>query len=179
MRQDVRSEVDFVLTFEEMSGVFEARDVDLETIEEDPNGVNDVSVDGRNFAVAGGVANAVVNVVREIAPEREIPVANAEGAAPMPADAGRRGGGQVPRLPAGGDGLPGRLRGRRGHHAAIRKAASAVALYAKQADHSPATKTEYIEELGQAGRLTTGEKSGAEYPHRFFIRHRAAAGCIG
>ncbi len=59
MRNDVRSEVDFVLTFEEMTGIFEARQLDLEAIEEDPNGVNDASVDGRNFAVAGGVAKSV------------------------------------------------------------------------------------------------------------------------
>ena len=35
MRKDVRSEVDFVLTFEEMVGIFDARHVDLETLKED------------------------------------------------------------------------------------------------------------------------------------------------
>ena len=57
MRRSVRSEVDFVLTFEEMAGIFDARHVDIENMEEDPDGVNDASADGRNFAVAGGVAN--------------------------------------------------------------------------------------------------------------------------
>ena len=51
MRKDVRSEVDFVLTFEEMAGIFDARHVDLESLPEDPHGVNDASTDGRNFAV--------------------------------------------------------------------------------------------------------------------------------
>src|SRR5699024_6827587 len=54
MRKSVRSEVDFVLTYEEMSGIFDAKHLDLESMEEDPNGVNDASTDGRNFAVAGG-----------------------------------------------------------------------------------------------------------------------------
>ena len=47
MRRTVRSEVDFVLTFEEMAGIFDAKHVDIENIEEDPNGVNDASTDGR------------------------------------------------------------------------------------------------------------------------------------
>ena len=65
MRRSVRSEVDFVLTFEEMAGIFDARHVDIENMEEDPDGVNDASADGRNFAVAGGVAKSVVNVIKE------------------------------------------------------------------------------------------------------------------
>ena len=36
MRTDIRSDVDFVLTFEEMDGIFDARHVDVEKIEEDP-----------------------------------------------------------------------------------------------------------------------------------------------
>ena len=65
MRRTVRSEVDFVLTFEEMAGIFEARHIDVNTLKEDPHGVNDASADGRNFAVSGGVAQAVVNVIKE------------------------------------------------------------------------------------------------------------------
>ena len=79
MRRSVRSEVDFVLTFEEMAGIFDARHVDIENMEEDPDGVNDASADGRNFAVAGGVAKSVVNVIRKRYPDKEIKVANAEG----------------------------------------------------------------------------------------------------
>ena len=72
MRKSVRSEVDFVLTFEEMAGIFDAKHVNIETIEEDPDGVNDASTDGRNFAVAGGVAKAVADVIHEKFPDREI-----------------------------------------------------------------------------------------------------------
>mgnify|MGYP000166937945 CR=1 FL=1 len=79
MRTDIRSDVDFVLTFEEMDGIFDARHVDIENIAEDPEGINDASTDGRNFAVSGGVAQAVVNVIRGRFPDREIKVERAEG----------------------------------------------------------------------------------------------------
>ena len=51
MRRSVRSEVDFVLTFEEMTGIFLQSMWTFENIEEDPAGVSDASTDGRNFAV--------------------------------------------------------------------------------------------------------------------------------
>ena len=68
MRTSVRSDVDFVLTFEEMAGIFDARHVDIENIEEDEGGVNAASKDGRNFAVAGGVAKSVVDVIAQMYP---------------------------------------------------------------------------------------------------------------
>ena len=37
------------------------------------------SADGRGFAASGGVAKAVINVIKEMEPEREIKVASAEG----------------------------------------------------------------------------------------------------
>ena len=37
------------------------------------------SRDGRNFAVAGGVAKSVVDVIAQMYPDKEIKVANAEG----------------------------------------------------------------------------------------------------
>mgnify|MGYP000650579776 FL=1 len=46
-----------------MDGIFDAKHVDIENIEEDPEGVNDASTDGRNFAVAGGVAKSVADVI--------------------------------------------------------------------------------------------------------------------
>ena len=45
---------------------------------EDADGVNDVSTDGRNFAVSGGVAQAVVDVIKKEYPDKEIKIANAE-----------------------------------------------------------------------------------------------------
>lgn len=77
-RRTIRSDVDFVLTFEELAGMFQAKDVDFAAIEED-EGYSDASGDGRNFAVSGGVAQAVVNCIHDSDPTREVKVASAEG----------------------------------------------------------------------------------------------------
>ena len=78
IREDIRSDVDFVLTFEELQGMFEAKEIDFETIEP-MHDLNEGSAAGRGFAVAGGVAKAVENMVHEIDPDREIKTARAEG----------------------------------------------------------------------------------------------------
>ncbi len=80
IRKEIRSEVDFVLTFEEMAGMMEAKEINYLELEDDNSSDFDVaSEDGRNFAVAGGVANAVVNVLKRKNPGLEVNVHNAEG----------------------------------------------------------------------------------------------------
>ena len=72
-RKSVRSDVDFVLTFEELLGMFKAKDIDFKTIEGDENGSMEAgSAMGRGFAVSGGVAEAVVEVIKHIEPDREV-----------------------------------------------------------------------------------------------------------
>ena len=78
MREDIRSDVDFVLTFEELQGMFEAKEIDFETIEP-MDDLNEGSAAGRGFAVAGGVAKAVEDMVHQLDPDREIKTARAEG----------------------------------------------------------------------------------------------------
>ena len=81
-RRSVRSEVDFVLTFEELMGLFEAKEVDFATLPNDPNDeFNGASADARGFAVSGGVAQAVVNAIKKIDPDREVKVMSAQGLA--------------------------------------------------------------------------------------------------
>ena len=81
-RRSVRSEVDFVVTFEEIMGMFEAKEVDLANLPDDPDeAFNDASADGRGFAVSGGVAQAVVNAIHKLDPDREVKVASAQGLA--------------------------------------------------------------------------------------------------
>ena len=77
-RRTIRSDIDFVLTFEEVMGMFEARNVDFDALEETDT-MHGASGDGRGFAVSGGVANAVVNAIHMRWPDREIRVAHAEG----------------------------------------------------------------------------------------------------
>ena len=81
-RRSVRSEVDFVVTFEEIMGMFEAKEVDFTNLPDDPaEAFNDASADGRGFAVSGGVAQAVVNAIHKMDPDREVKVVSAQGLA--------------------------------------------------------------------------------------------------
>ncbi len=77
-RQDIRSDVDFVLTFEELMGIFEAKEINPAAIKEEIP-LDDATSDGRGFAVSGGVAKAVVNVITKIDPDRDVNVACAQG----------------------------------------------------------------------------------------------------
>ena len=147
MRTDIRSDVDFVLTFEEMAGIFDAKHVDLENLEEDPNGVNDASADGRNFAVAGGVAKSVVDVIHEKYPDKEIKVANAEGLKECRqllkmATLGKYNGYLLE-----GMACPGGCVAGAGTMQPIKKSQASVNLYASQAHHKYSNETEHVKEL--------------------------------
>ena len=77
LEDEVRPYVDYVITYEELMGLFAARQIELNELEE--VALTDyASRDGRNYAAAGGVAQAVVNVIRETAPGREVPVMKAD-----------------------------------------------------------------------------------------------------
>ena len=78
IRADIRSDVDFVLTFEELQGMFEAKEINFETIEPMFD-LNEGTAAGRGFAVSGGVAGAVTDVIRQTNPELEVKTARAEG----------------------------------------------------------------------------------------------------
>jgi iron only hydrogenase large subunit-like protein len=78
IRENIRSDVDFVLTFEELQGMFEAKQIDFDTIPE-TDVLNEASAAGRGFAVAGGVAGAVVELLHQENPELEVKTARAEG----------------------------------------------------------------------------------------------------
>ena len=78
IREDIRSDVDFVLTFEELQGMFEAKEINFETIEPMYD-LNEATAAGRGFAVSGGVAGAVTNLIKETNPDAEVKTARAEG----------------------------------------------------------------------------------------------------
>ena len=147
MRKSVRSEVDFVLTFEEMAGIFDAKHLDLATIQEDPDGVNDASADGRNFAVSGGVAQAVVNVIRERFPERDIQVASAEGLQECRKLMTGAVAGKYPGYLLEGMACPGGCVAGAGTMQPILRSKTAVNQYARQAKHKTSNETEHIKEL--------------------------------
>ena len=79
-RRHVRSDVDFVLTFEELAGIMEARGVDLSIAPEEEE-LHYGSAAGRGFAQSGGVAKAVADKIHEWYPDKEVKIASAEGLA--------------------------------------------------------------------------------------------------
>ena len=78
IRADIRPDVDFVLTFEELMGMFEAKEINWDTIPES-EGLNEGTAAGRYFAVSGGVAKAVTDLAQMQNPGLEIKTARAEG----------------------------------------------------------------------------------------------------
>ena len=109
--------------------------------------MNDASVDGRNFAVSGGVATSVVNVIKNLRPELEVKTDNAEGLRDcrkllMAAKAGKYNGYLLE-----GMGCPGGCVAGPGTMQAIKKSAAAVKTYASKASHANSNITEHVKEL--------------------------------
>lgn len=72
----VQGYVDFVITFEELMGMFVAKGIDPAEVEVDET-MEDASASARGYAMAGGVAAAVAEVAKRLAPEREIMIEGA------------------------------------------------------------------------------------------------------
>jgi len=75
LREDVKDYVHFVITFEELMGMFVAKGIELSEIEVSKE-IQDASTLGRGYAIAGGVAEAVKKTALIIDSSREI---NVEG----------------------------------------------------------------------------------------------------
>ncbi len=77
-RRAVRSDVDFVITFEELAAMFEAKGIDFSTYnKEEP--IHDATGAGRGYAVAGGVSSAIEQCLHEYYPDVEVKIEHAEG----------------------------------------------------------------------------------------------------
>ncbi|MDO5712965.1 MAG: 4Fe-4S dicluster domain-containing protein [Tissierellia bacterium] len=72
----VQGYVDFVITFEELMGMFVAKGIEPSEIEVTKE-MEDASSSARGYAMAGGVAEAVAEVAKKIAPDREIKIEGA------------------------------------------------------------------------------------------------------
>ena len=77
-RRTIRSDVDFVLTFEELMGMFQAKGINFAEVEPGEP-FTDSTAAGRGFAVGGGVAQAVADCIKQIDPDREVKVQSAQG----------------------------------------------------------------------------------------------------
>lgn len=79
-RRSIRSDVDFVLTFEELMGMFEAKSIEFESLENGEAFAEGTGA-GRGFAVSGGVATAVAAAIKRTDPQREVKIVSAQGLA--------------------------------------------------------------------------------------------------
>ncbi len=147
-RRTIRSDVDFVLTFEELMGMFAAKNIDPETVEVDPNVLRDnplglATAAGRGFAVSNGVASAVADVIREIDPDREVKIMSAQGLRDCKKMLTLAKAGKYDGYLLEGMGCPGGCVAGAGTIAAPTKSAAMVALHAKKAEGKVATDNPY------------------------------------
>ena len=115
------------------------------------------SADGRGFAVAGGVANAVVNVIKNLHPEREVNVVNAEGlenCRKMMKDAVK---GKYPGYLLEGMACPGGCVAGAGTLQSINKTAAAVKRYAKKSPQKNADENEFRDLIPSLERPEDGK----------------------
>ena len=78
MRRTVRSDVDFVITFEELDALFIAKDIEFDDFRVGEP-MEDATGAGRGYAVAGGVAKAIEECINEYYPGTEVNIEHAEG----------------------------------------------------------------------------------------------------
>lgn len=76
--EEIRSDVDFVITFEELKAIFSAKEIDFSKYESG-RAMHDATGAGRGYAVAGGVACAVEQCIHEYYPGTEVLIEHAEG----------------------------------------------------------------------------------------------------
>ena len=146
-RKSVRSDVDFVLTFEEVMGMLVGKGVDLGALQPAEDKLEAGTNAGRGFAVSGGVAKAVKSLIEKEHPGTTVKVQAAEGLKNcrtmlMMAKAGRLNGYLLE-----GMACPGGCVAGAGTMQPIKKSQAAVGLYARQAKHKTSDETEHIKEL--------------------------------
>ena len=145
-RKSVRSDIDFVLTFEEVMGMFEAKGVDLEAaMVDDP--FNEGTANGRGFAISGGVANAVKQCIQKEHPDKEVLIDSAEGLKNcrtmlMMAKAGKRNGYLLE-----GMACPGGCVAGAGTLQPVVKSSALVKKYTNDADKKLAFESEHLDNL--------------------------------
>ena len=145
-RHSVRSDIDFVLTFEEVMGMFQAKGIDLEQITVDDPFVDGTKA-GRQFAVTGGVAASVKELIEKEHPDIKVKVQAAEGLKNcktmlMMAKAGRLNGYLLE-----GMACPGGCVGGAGTLQAIPRSSALVKKYANEDEMKTADLSQYGDEV--------------------------------
>lgn len=141
-RESVRSDVDFVITFEELAGIFDAKNIDFSKYQGERS-IHEATGAGRGYAVAGGVASAVEKCVRAYYPDVDVKIEHAEGLSDckkilLLAKAGKLDGCLIE-----GMGCPGGCIAGAGTNVAIEKAALAVKKFVENSSRGLPEKDLY------------------------------------
>lgn len=129
-RKDVRSDVDFVITFEELAGMFEAKNIDPAACEGDSS-FHNATAAGRGYAVAGGVASAVEACLKAYYPDVDVHIEHAEGLAECKKILTQAKAGKLDGCLIEGMGCPGGCMAGAGTNAPLTKAAAELKKYQK------------------------------------------------
>jgi [FeFe] hydrogenase (group B1/B3) len=145
-RRSVRSDVDFVLTFEELMGLFDARNIDFQSLElEEP--LETSSAFGKGFATGGGVADAVVRVIHHLEPDMEVKTARAEGLAECKKMLTLAKAGKYDGYLLEGMACPGGCMGGAGVLSDVRKSTASLKKEMQESKLSDPSQTEYLKYL--------------------------------
>ena len=79
-RRTVRSDVDFVITYEELQAMFDAKNIDMTKYEAESS-FHDATGAGRRYGYAGGVAESIEKCINEYYPDVQVNIEHAEGLA--------------------------------------------------------------------------------------------------
>ena len=145
MRTSVRSDVDFVITFEELWGLFDAKEINPAEIEPSAS-LHNATAAGRGYAVAGGVAGAIEACLKEYYPDVPVHIEHAESLAECKkmltlAKVGKLNGCMIE-----GMACPGGCMGGAGTNAPFTKASKALKSYlASSTEKLPAKELEDLE----------------------------------
>lgn len=145
-RKSVRSDVDFVLTFEEMMGMMNAKEIDLTALAEETP-FEEATSAGRGFAVSGGVANAVAAAIEKIEPGHEVKIEAVQGLQECYKMLAMANKGKYDGYLLEGMACPGGCVAGAGTLQPVTKATAAVNRYASQAALQNATESKYKENL--------------------------------
>lgn len=143
MRRTVKSEVEFVITFEELMGMFVAKNISFPDLDDDAT-LDQGTAAGRGYAVSGGVAEAIRDCIKELAPDVEVPIDRAEGLRECKkmltlAKAGKRNGYLLE-----GMACPGGCVGGAGTILPIPKATQAVQNFKKSSEKTSPLQSEFV-----------------------------------
>ena len=145
MRHSVRSDVDFVITFEEIWGMFDAKDIIPSACEDIPEETQAATAAGRGYAIAGGVAGAIEACLKEYYPDVPVHIEHAESLAECKKVLTLAKAGKIKNCMIEGMACPGGCIGGAGTNAGFAKTSKALKKYVDGSD--PKIPSQELENL--------------------------------